>query len=204
MEKRAFAAIRVGYYPRMSSLTSPFPIPHTSSRKHELTNQNRIYDICPSTTPSLLGADTYFASLFTDTDWEFCDPYLKAYNCTTELGFSSPASNATNFYSPEEFPTNGSLSLFDTRGEGEIRTPVSGNVFTWTVNGVARTVSAAIVTGTETSGNRESTSGGAAVETDTRSASTPSETGAASVIGVGIWKLCCVLAAGTMVSMLGL
>ncbi|KAF8846777.1 hypothetical protein BDZ45DRAFT_608431 [Acephala macrosclerotiorum] len=159
-----------------------------------------IYDICPSTIPSLLGADTYFASLFTGTDWEFCDPYLKAYNCTTELGFSSPAGNTTNFYSPEEFPTNGSLSLFDTRGEGEIKTPVSGDVFTWTANGVARTVSAAMVTA---SGGA---SGGAAVETGTGAGntSTPSETGAASVIGVEICRLCCVLAAGTAVLMLGL
>ncbi|CZR58232.1 uncharacterized protein PAC_08123 [Phialocephala subalpina] len=160
-----------------------------------------IYDICPSTLPSLLGADTYFASLFTDTDWEFCDPYLKAYNCTTELGFSSPADNTTHFYSPEEFPTNGTLSLFDTKGEGEIKTPVSGRVFTWTADGVARTVSAAGVTGTSAAG----TGGGAgAVETGaaTRTSSPAGISGAASISGV--WRVCLVLAAGTAALMLSL
>ncbi|KUJ15191.1 uncharacterized protein LY89DRAFT_735322 [Mollisia scopiformis] len=153
-----------------------------------------IYDICPSTLPSLLGADTYFDSLFTDTDWESCSVYLKAYNCTSELGFSSPAGNMTDYYGPGDFPGNGTLDLFDTKGEGEMRTPASGSVFTWTANGVARTVSAVGVTGSVI-GGASATAAETGSGTTTLAASTPSDTSAASVFEVGLWRLFVVSAA---------
>ncbi|KAE8443936.1 hypothetical protein EG329_001246 [Mollisiaceae sp. DMI_Dod_QoI] len=155
-----------------------------------------IYDICPSTIPSILGADTYYAALFADTDWPSCGVYLKAYDCDTELGFASPAGNVTHFYEPADLPRNGTLSLFDTRGEGEIRTPVSGEVFTWTANGVARTVTAASVTGSvEKSAGASSGVSATASETGsgTVAASTPSRTSAASLVQVGGWRLVLVL-----------
>ncbi len=161
-----------------------------------LPAKNRIYDICPSTTPSILGADTYYAALFADTDWSSCGVYLEAYDCDTELGFASPAGNVTHFYEPADLPRNGTLSLFDTTGEGEIRTPVSGEVFTWTANGVARTVMAASVTGSVEK-SAGASSGGSATASETGSgtvaASTPSRTSAASLVQVGGWRLVLVL-----------
>lgn len=94
----------------------------------------------------------------------------------------------TNYYGPKNFPKNGTLNLFDTKGEGEIRTPASGSVFTWTANGVARTVSAVGVTGTMSERSSATTvqtpSGTRATAT-----STPSSTGAASIFEVGLWRL---------------
>lgn len=191
MQQHVLAVTRAGYYLRKSSLTSTtllIRLPLSAFSGSMLIGNNRIYDICPSTIPSLLGADTYFSSLFTDTDWELCDIYLRAYDCTTELGYSSPARNVTNFYGPGDFPQNGTLDLFDTKGEGEIMTPASGGVFTWTANGVARTVTAVGVTGS-VSGGASATAVETGSGTGTLAASIPSRTSAASMLEMGLWRM---------------
>lgn len=108
----------------------------------------RTWDICPSTDPGILGGDTL------DEGWTECGSDLEEFSCQ-DLGFSSPAGNVTNFYTPGNFPPNGTQDgVFNT---GVVSSPVSGSTYTWTFQGDERvvTVQSADAEPTEAAGNNK-------------------------------------------------
>ncbi|CAI7640200.1 unnamed protein product [Penicillium pancosmium] len=129
-----------------------------------------IYDTCPNTEPSAIGADDWYAGLLAHSKWEGCGKYLEAYDCAGDLGFGAEDAGDTHtFYKPGDFPKNGTESLYNTGGV--ISTPVSGATFTWTYGAIEHPVTVEstdnVVTATATG-----TSGD--------SSTTASETGASS------------------------
>lgn len=130
----------------------------------------RIYDTCPNTKPSVIGADDWYAVLFAHSKWEDCGKYLDAYDCAGDLGFGAEDAGDTHtFYKPGGFPDNGTETLYNTGGV--ISTPISGATFTWTYGSIEHPVTVKstdnIVTATAT-GNSDRPTG------------TSSETGASS------------------------
>ncbi|KAM0273495.1 hypothetical protein ACHAQH_008318 [Verticillium albo-atrum] len=89
-----------------------------------------IWDICPSTKPSLLGADEGYALItMQNEDWDQCGDVIAANPYDKSLGWSSPAQNVTNYYTDGNFPANGTEELFNT---GTVTSPVSGATYTYT------------------------------------------------------------------------
>jgi len=134
------------------------------------TQFSRIYDTCPNTKPSLLGADNWYNALLANSKWEDCGKYLDAYDCAGDLGFgASSAGDTHTFYKPGEFPKNGTQTLFNTGGV--ISTPVSGATFIWSYGEIKRTVTAK---------STENVVTGSATRTSSTADSTASETSASS------------------------
>ncbi|KAI0113350.1 hypothetical protein F4814DRAFT_449797 [Daldinia grandis] len=96
--------------------------------------------ICPNTDPSLLGMDEIYQSLVaSDEDWPMCATYMDAYPCDGTLGYTPPGGNdSAVFYEPGKFPPNGTATPSNVAGS--ITSPVSGATYTWTYDGLARTV----------------------------------------------------------------
>ncbi|KAJ6150364.1 hypothetical protein N7471_001563 [Penicillium samsonianum] len=90
-----------------------------------------IWDTCPGTKPSLLGADDCFAGALTSGHWEDCGPYLEKYDCAGDLGYGrADAGGISKFYHPSSMLSNGTKTTFNVGGV--VSTPVSGDTFTWT------------------------------------------------------------------------
>ncbi|KAE8352409.1 hypothetical protein BDV28DRAFT_161842 [Aspergillus coremiiformis] len=96
-----------------------------------------IWDLCPKTIPSLLGADAWYDGLLAHSHWDECGLRLEDVNCAADLGYS----NETQFHTGGKFPPNGTETLYNTGGV--ISTPVSGNTFTWTFHNLAHPITAA-------------------------------------------------------------
>lgn len=114
-----------------------------------------IYDTCPNTNPSDIGADSWYAALFTH-EWEDCGKYLEAYDCAGDLGYGAEDAGGTHtFYEPGKFPKNGTETLYNTGGA--LSTPVSGATFTWTYGSIEHPVTVKstdnVVTATATGGS---------------------------------------------------
>jgi hypothetical protein len=107
-------------------------------------------------------------------DWSECGPYLEAYDCAGDLGYSRADAGAVKkFYAPSSMPSNGTQTL-SNKG-GVVSTPVSGNTFTWTFGQSSRAVAHPI---TVTSANAKVT--GKANSGETTATSTGTGTGAAA------------------------
>ncbi|CAG8191840.1 unnamed protein product [Penicillium olsonii] len=161
-----------------------------------------IWDTCPDTKPSLLGADEWFSGVLNPGDWDECGPYLENYDCAGDLGFGREDAGAfSKFWSPTSMPTNGTKTASNIAGA--ITSPVSGNTFTWsmgeTTNAFGRTTSPLIHTVTVTSANAvvtgkgkaQATSDGESTATGTSSNAAESETkhGIGSSLGVPSWTM---------------
>ncbi|RYP24496.1 hypothetical protein DL765_000516 [Monosporascus sp. GIB2] len=98
------------------------------------------WEVCPNTNPSLLGADEIYQSLVAqDENWPRCAEYMGAFPCGSTLGFTPPGGDGSGaFYEPGRFPPNGTATTSNIAGS--ITSPVSGATYTWTYNGVPRTV----------------------------------------------------------------
>ncbi|KAI1090483.1 hypothetical protein F5B19DRAFT_463213 [Rostrohypoxylon terebratum] len=119
--------------------------------------------VCPNTDPALLGINEIYESLIAnDEDWPTCATDMEAFPCYSKLGFTPPGGNSSGtFYEPNHFPSNGTETVSNIAGS--ITSPVSGTMYTWTYNGVERTVTVASVdatptstTGTDGSGDKKS------------------------------------------------
>ncbi|KAJ5778814.1 hypothetical protein N7457_006534 [Penicillium paradoxum] len=98
-----------------------------------------MWDTCPSTKSSLLGADEWFAGLLKPDHWGECGPYLEAYNRADDFGVGrADASGISNFYGPNSMPINGTKAI--SNREGIVSQPVSGDTFTWTFGPSSRAV----------------------------------------------------------------
>lgn len=75
---------------------------------------------------------------------------MKALPCYSKLGFTPPGGNSSGtFFEPNYFPTNGTATTSNIAGT--ITSPVNGTLYTWTYNGVERTVTIASADATPTS-----------------------------------------------------
>ena len=68
-----------------------------------------------------------------------CGQFMDEYPCGSVIGFTPPGGDETgNFYEPDDFPENGTATTSNIAGE--ITSPVSGTIYTWTYNDLERTV----------------------------------------------------------------
>ncbi|KAE8383860.1 hypothetical protein BDV26DRAFT_2566 [Aspergillus bertholletiae] len=146
-----------------------------------------IWDICPKTIPAALDADAVYQVATGNGDWNKCGTYLDADTCIGELGFS----NQTKFHGPGKLPPNGTESLYNLGGV--ISTPVSGNVFTWTVHNEPRTITAAA---TNKAVPTKSESGGQSATTTATASAESAESGAGHQHRLSLWTLAVTITAG--------
>ncbi|CAI7645839.1 unnamed protein product [Penicillium glandicola] len=151
-----------------------------------------IWDTCPGTKPSLLGADDWFAGALTPGHWEECGPYLEAYDCAGDLGYGrADAGGISNFYLPSSMPTNGTKTMSNV--DGVVSTPVSGDTFTWTFgSSVLHAVTASSADATVTGTGTKATSGGSdatATSTATGTVETDAKPGMGSSLIVPSWVI---------------
>lgn len=161
-----------------------------------------IWDTCPDTQTSLLGADE--CGVLTPGHWEECGPYLEKYDCAGDLGYArADAGSNSKFYHPSSMPSNGTKTMSNVGGV--VSTPVSGDTFTWTFStDLEHTVTVssadAAVTGTKTTGG----SGGSdvtATSSATGTAESEAKPGMGSSLTVPSWTIAgsvCVLILSTL------
>ncbi|EPS28532.1 hypothetical protein PDE_03478 [Penicillium oxalicum 114-2] len=105
-------------------------------------SQEAIWNTCPNTIPSEIGADYWYDSFLKPNHWDECASYLETHDCAHELGYSAESAGGTNtFYKPGKLPQNGTQSLFNT-GQ-TLSTPASGASFTWTDGSLIHAITAA-------------------------------------------------------------
>jgi hypothetical protein len=101
-----------------------------------------IWNVCPNTRPSEIGADYWYDAFLRPHHWDECGPYLEKYDCGSDLGFAAESAGDTHtFPKPKNLPKNGTETLFNTGGV--LSTPVSGATFTWTDGSLLHAITAA-------------------------------------------------------------
>lgn len=141
MLRPALAVRKVLLCLRMSP--RPWPVRSKCFEKNSarLTSSS-VWNTCPNTKPSEIGADYWYDAFLKPNHWEECAPYLEAYDCGGDLGFAAESAGDTHtFYKPNALPKNGTETLFNTGGV--LSTPASGASFTWTDGSLIHTVTAA-------------------------------------------------------------
>lgn len=131
------AVQRAQLYPRMfRPLSSRHPC-----ISFKLTSSS-IWNVCPNTRPSEIGADYWYDAFLRPHHWDECGPYLEKYDCGSDLGFAAESAGDTHtFPKPKNLPKNGTETLFNTGGV--LSTPVSGATFTWTDGSLLHAITAA-------------------------------------------------------------
>jgi hypothetical protein len=99
----------------------------------------RIYDICPNTNPAEIGLDTLLNAVAPYYPWPNCVGSLNQYNCVADLGFEAPLSTGA-VYNPTNLPASGTQTLSNIAGE--VTSPASGSIFSFTAIGQEWTVTA--------------------------------------------------------------
>lgn len=103
-----------------------------------------MYETCPDTIPAAIGADSWLSgvSLYgTLVDWASCGSVLDEHNCA-DLNFAPPSANSSTFYKPNNFPPNGTQTLYNTGSMNAVTAPPSGSVITWSQSSVTYTATA--------------------------------------------------------------
>jgi len=98
-----------------------------------------MYDICPNTNPNLIGLTALLNAVAPYYPWPNCVNSLNENNCVADLGFVAPLSTGS-VYNPTDLPASGTQSL--TNIAGEVTSPASGSVFSYTAIGQEFTVTA--------------------------------------------------------------
>jgi hypothetical protein len=98
-----------------------------------------MYDICPNTDPKLIGLDTLLNAVAPYYPWPGCVDSLNQYNCVADLGFEPPLSTGA-VYNPTDLPASGAQALSNIAGE--VTSPASGSIFSYTAIGQEWTVTA--------------------------------------------------------------
>jgi hypothetical protein len=98
-----------------------------------------MYDICPNTDPTLIGLNTLLNAVAPYYPWPGCVDSLNQYNCVADLGFEPPLSTGA-VYNPTDLPASGTQAL--TNIAGEVTSPASGSIFSYTAIGQEWTVTA--------------------------------------------------------------
>jgi len=126
-----------------------------------------MYDICPNTDPKLIGLDAILNAVAPYYPWSGCVNSLNQFNCVTDLDFVPPLSNGS-VYNPNDLPASGTQSL--TNIAGEVTSPASGSIFSYTAIGQEFTVTALSI---------------GALEITTTAQSSAANTGAAGTVAGG-------------------
>lgn len=119
-----------------------------------------MYDICPNTDPTLIGLNKLLNAVAPYYPWSGCVDSLNQFNCVTDLHFEPPLSTGA-VYNPTDLPASGTQSL--TNIAGEVTSPASGSVFSYTAIGQKFTVTAQSINAfeaTTTSQNGAANTGG--------------------------------------------
>jgi hypothetical protein len=98
-----------------------------------------MYDICPNTNPNLIGLTALLNAVAPYYPWPNCVDSLNENNCVADLGFTAPLSTGS-VYNPTDLPASGTQPL--TNIAGEVTSPASGSVFSYTAIGQEWTVTA--------------------------------------------------------------
>lgn len=91
-----------------------------------------MYDICPNTDPTLICLNTLLNAVAPYYPWSGCVDSLSQFNCVTSLHFEPPLSTGA-VYNPTDLPASGTQNL--TNIAGEVTSPASGLVFSYTAIG---------------------------------------------------------------------
>lgn len=123
-----------------------------------------MYDICPNTDPKLIGLNKILDATAATIPWSSCGPSLQEFDCVNELGYEAPLSTGT-VYNPTDLPASGTQTLSDIAGE--VTSPASGAVFTysavgseWTVSALSINNQAAMTTENSAAGTNSASQGG--------------------------------------------
>jgi hypothetical protein len=98
-----------------------------------------MYDICPNTNPKLIGLNAIIKAVANTEPWSSCGPSLQQFDCVNDLRFAAPLSTGS-IYNPTDLPASGTQTLSNIAGE--VTSPASGAVFTYSAVGSEWTVSA--------------------------------------------------------------
>ena len=91
--------------------------------------QDRFFDVCPSTDPTLIGLNVVIDfGIKASMPWTNCGSYLENIDCLGGLGYEAPLSTG-EVYNPTNTPSAGTQTLSDI--SGQMTTPASGATFTW-------------------------------------------------------------------------
>ncbi|KAJ3543824.1 hypothetical protein NM208_g3375 [Fusarium decemcellulare] len=144
------------------------------------------WNICPDMNPSVLGADDWY-NVHPQNNFPACGKYMDAMSCIGDLGFAPPGlDKSAKFFAPGEFPENGTQTTVSNLG-GSITSPLSGETFSWTLGGIAHTVTVASADAKPT-GSAGGKEGGDGKE-DSDNASQDDEEDAASLLSPGLWLI---------------
>lgn len=124
-----------------------------------------MYDICPDTDPKLIGLTKILDATSATLPWSSCGPSLDEFDCVNDLGYEAPLSTGS-VYNPTDLPASGTQTLSNIAGE--VTSPASGAVFSYSAIGSEWTVSAlsigntpALTTGNSVAATNSATQGGA-------------------------------------------
>ena len=98
-----------------------------------------MYDICPNTNPAFIGYNAMLNAVAPYYPWPNCVNSLNENNCVAELGFVAPLSTGS-VYNPTDLPVSGTGGLSNIAGQ--VTSPASGSVFSFTAIGQEFTVTA--------------------------------------------------------------
>ena len=98
-----------------------------------------MYDICPNTNPDLIGLNALLNAAAPYYPWPKCVDNLNQNNCVTDLSFVPPLSTGA-VYNPTDLPASGTQALSNIAGE--VTSPASGSIFSYTAIGQEWTVTA--------------------------------------------------------------
>jgi hypothetical protein len=143
---------RVCISPNPALSPSPFAI------HHQQIIETRFYDICPTTDPTLLGikgltnGSSIWPSFLTSPN-----PLTDPESLCPSLGFLPPLSTGA-LYNPTNLPAPGTQGVSNL--PGEVTSPASGAVFTWSEDGLEVAVTALSLGAVVTAGTTTTTSAG--------------------------------------------
>ena len=115
-----------------------------------------MYDICPNTDPKLIGLDQILSAVAPSLPWPSCGPTFQQFDCVNDLRFEAPLSTG-KIYNPTNLPASGTQTLSNIAGE--VTSPASGAVFSYSVLGTEWTVSALSINGKQAATTDKSETG---------------------------------------------
>jgi hypothetical protein len=118
-----------------------------------------MYDICPNTDPKLIGLDQILSAVAPTLPWPSCGPTFHQFDCVNDLRFEAPLSTG-KIYNPTEVLASGTRTLSNIAGE--VTSPASGAVFSYSVLGTEWTVSALSINGKQATTTEKNAAGSVA------------------------------------------
>jgi hypothetical protein len=112
-----------------------------------------MYDIRSNTDPTLIGLNTLLNAVAPYYPWSGCVDSLNQFNCVTDLHSEPPLSTGA-VCNPTDLPASSTQAL--TNIAGEVTSPASGSVFSYTAIGLEFTVTALSINAFEATATSQS------------------------------------------------